>query len=665
MTVRNIKKNLAGAEDLLHGIGIESQSRGGSIYEMHKLDTYVPTYDVTEMQRSSLTFMRLYGTDTAYTDYRRNPTGTVGIPSDLGGVWEPIRSSELPICGNFTYGAYVFSSDCVVGYNNSFMQWKGALPKVVPAGSTPASTGGIDLGAWVGVDFLQHAALEYFHTSGNSAIENMLAGFPVRSKVGDYCNVSGTLFKHNSGDGTDISHYIVAGDTVSLSLWNLPDYAYGRSELMQMMSLMRDGMTFNVDTNVTVGALANESIDAVGLSNCTFSGSGIIKLADNSQLQNSRAMFYADGLTDCDVMLNFDGNNINNTNDINGSTGLIRAFVGFNCTRTRARNGTCKDANNEAWYFSSGCTDCHIHDNYSVNSFGSDWRLGGSTNVGCTIYNNTARVTRNIHSEKGSGVTGKQDGFAAVKYGAKNARVYGNTGSNLDSSGNQLGVLSTCARYIGMTGTFESFDNKWSGGTSSVSSILSDGSNLDLFKLHDTFYSGVATSSGGMELGVERNATASIKKLDIDIDGETNNTVLAIFDKSQIDKSGNLSVKSGSVRLNAKTLSGNYCLLLKGIGNLVIDVTLDHGGRSHAIQLENSSNSKIGGTINNNGNANRSVNFQDSSGNAVSIVSTNNGGNSVREFGTSDYNNITGCVLNGAISLLGVNSSESGNIIKP
>ena len=59
MTVRNIKKNLAGAEDLLHGIGVETQSRGGAFYDMHKLDTYVPTYDVTEMQRSSLTFMRL------------------------------------------------------------------------------------------------------------------------------------------------------------------------------------------------------------------------------------------------------------------------------------------------------------------------------------------------------------------------------------------------------------------------------------------------------------------------------------------------------------------------------------------------------------------------------------------------------------------------------
>lgn len=149
MTVRNIKKNLAGAEDLLHGIGVEAQSRGGAFYEMHKLDTYVPTYDVAEMQKSALTFMRLYGDDTHYTDYRRNSTGTIGIPSDLGGVWEPMRSSELPVCGSFTNGAYVFSSDCIVGYNDSFMQWQGDTPKVVAAGATPATSGGVGAGAWV------------------------------------------------------------------------------------------------------------------------------------------------------------------------------------------------------------------------------------------------------------------------------------------------------------------------------------------------------------------------------------------------------------------------------------------------------------------------------------------------------------------------------------
>lgn len=178
MTVRNIKKNLAGAEDLLHGIGVETQSRGGAFYDMHKLDTYVPTYDVTEMQRSSLTFMRLYGTDTAYTDYRRNPTGTIGIPSDLGGVWEPIRSSELPVCGSFIHGAYVFSSDCVVGYNDSFMQWQGDTPKVVAAGATPETTGGVSAGAWVSVGDILEQNVYLVVITGQSNAQGVNSGGP-------------------------------------------------------------------------------------------------------------------------------------------------------------------------------------------------------------------------------------------------------------------------------------------------------------------------------------------------------------------------------------------------------------------------------------------------------------------------------------------------------
>lgn len=148
-TQRVVRKQLAGAEDLLQGIGTVTQTRGTGTYPIHKLDIPIPTYDIAEMQASSAEFMRLYGSDTAYTDYRRNPEGTIGIPSNLGGVWEPMRSSEYLVCGNFATGAYVFSSDCVVGYNNSFTQWRGSLPKVVAAGSTPATSGGISSTAWV------------------------------------------------------------------------------------------------------------------------------------------------------------------------------------------------------------------------------------------------------------------------------------------------------------------------------------------------------------------------------------------------------------------------------------------------------------------------------------------------------------------------------------
>lgn len=148
-TQRVVRKQLAGAEDLLQGVGTVTQTRGTGSYPIHKLDIPIPTYDIAEMQASSAEFMRLYGSDTAYTDYRRNPEGTIGIPSNLGGVWEPMRSSEYLVCGNFATGAYVFSSDCIVALDQQSYNWQGSVPKVVAAGSTPATSGGVGAGAWV------------------------------------------------------------------------------------------------------------------------------------------------------------------------------------------------------------------------------------------------------------------------------------------------------------------------------------------------------------------------------------------------------------------------------------------------------------------------------------------------------------------------------------
>lgn len=148
-TQRVVRKQLAGAEDLLQGVGTVTQTRGSGSYPIHKLDIPIPTYNIAEMQASSAEFMRLYGSDTAYTDYRRNPEGTIGIPSNLGGVWEPMRSSEYLVCGNFATGAYVFNSDCIVAFDQQLYNWQGSVPKVVAAGTTPATSGGIGAGAWV------------------------------------------------------------------------------------------------------------------------------------------------------------------------------------------------------------------------------------------------------------------------------------------------------------------------------------------------------------------------------------------------------------------------------------------------------------------------------------------------------------------------------------
>lgn len=110
MTVRNIEKSLAGTEDLALGVGTVQQKRG----TVHRVNVFPSSYNYVDMQQyEDGDFFRLYGSDTFYTDYRRNPAGTSGIPAGAGGVWEPIRSSDRAVGGNFTDGAYLVDAESV------------------------------------------------------------------------------------------------------------------------------------------------------------------------------------------------------------------------------------------------------------------------------------------------------------------------------------------------------------------------------------------------------------------------------------------------------------------------------------------------------------------------------------------------------------------------
>lgn len=87
-TQRVIHKSLAGAEDLLQGVGTVQQSRGGQSYSIHKLDVPIPMVDVVEMQASEAEFVRLYITETETVLYRRVSTASVGdYVSNIQGYW--------------------------------------------------------------------------------------------------------------------------------------------------------------------------------------------------------------------------------------------------------------------------------------------------------------------------------------------------------------------------------------------------------------------------------------------------------------------------------------------------------------------------------------------------------------------------------------------------
>ena len=141
MTVRNIKKSLAGVEDLAIGIGTLRQERG----EVNRVNVFPSSYSYIDMQQyEDGDFFRLYGSDLSYTDYRRNPAGTVGIPAGAGGVWEPLTSNDKVIGGNTLDGAYLADASYLVWHaaTESNYAWTGAFPKVVAPGTDPAAVAG-------------------------------------------------------------------------------------------------------------------------------------------------------------------------------------------------------------------------------------------------------------------------------------------------------------------------------------------------------------------------------------------------------------------------------------------------------------------------------------------------------------------------------------------
>lgn len=140
MTVRNIKKSLAGVEDLAIGIGELQQERG----VVHRVNVFPSSYSYIDMQQyEGGDFFRLYGSDVSYTDYRRNPAGTVGIPAGVGGVWEPLTNNDKIIGGNTIDGAYLVDETYLVWHAASGRNysWSGTFPRTVAPGVDPTAVG--------------------------------------------------------------------------------------------------------------------------------------------------------------------------------------------------------------------------------------------------------------------------------------------------------------------------------------------------------------------------------------------------------------------------------------------------------------------------------------------------------------------------------------------
>lgn len=179
MTVRNVKKNLAGQQDLLPGVGPYNQVRRGvavsmdgpakSYIELWKSycgDAYVGTFEdgftaTTGSVAVSLTLGRAYryiGATQVTVAEDSSPGlnwSELVVSTDSLMVRETLRRSYAEagynlVAGSFKAGGIVYAATDAVLYEaeGKAYSWGGVLPKIVPENSSPELSGGIRPGAW-------------------------------------------------------------------------------------------------------------------------------------------------------------------------------------------------------------------------------------------------------------------------------------------------------------------------------------------------------------------------------------------------------------------------------------------------------------------------------------------------------------------------------------
>lgn len=158
--------------------------------------------------------------------------------------------------GTFQEGTEVVSRNGTVLWklpdgDGDYYRWDGDLPKQVPAGSTPQSTGGIGKGAWVSVgdatlrgSLSNYTALIYKANDGLSAVDSMLSGYPTTAKVGDIVSTGGTSWERINSNG-DIA------DFKSLTPLYVTDFGFTgvgdeTNKLSLLLSAVRDGATIDL-----------------------------------------------------------------------------------------------------------------------------------------------------------------------------------------------------------------------------------------------------------------------------------------------------------------------------------------------------------------------------------------------------------------------------------
>lgn len=277
---------------------------------------------------------------------------------DLGAL-AVTREEYVTLPGSFDTGVTVNTKNELVVFTDGKYRWDGALPKEVPAGSTPASTGDIGIGAWVAIGNTALKA-ELKESDGVALIGGIAVELDTFANLGTNTTEEGRLVTTKTASGIYNEYAVVpntgsTGDGVVII-----DRADGKQLSLQIedsidvRSFYKEGMT---DQQVLQSALdfagSMAGFCEVKLTQKNLKGDpwiftrlhigpktifrgagGWLKFADNICINPATSYYLVENFDSDDVHikdLHIDGNQANNTQFLVAD---ILTFGGNRCSLT-------------------------------------------------------------------------------------------------------------------------------------------------------------------------------------------------------------------------------------------------------------------------------------------------------------------------------------------
>ncbi|ARB85975.1 MULTISPECIES: tail fiber/spike domain-containing protein [Yersinia] len=250
-----------------------------------------------------------------YTDRLGREHLTIEGMRDI--IEKAIKAFGFVTMDSFEDGATLDNSSQVLRWesNGEYYRWDGSFPKVVPAASTPETSGGIGIGAWLSVG---DAALRGNLSSNADGEGDALVGSSINGRVGTVHSELQLLWGRGFIQAEDY------GDLTSINATELLQSALDDASSAQVPVVIKT-------PNITVGGLKIGSNTTIIMPNVT------LKLKDNSNVplfSNKNIVFAGSTPIDKNITIfggTFDFNGINQADTTStGEWQIGMTFVGVN-----------------------------------------------------------------------------------------------------------------------------------------------------------------------------------------------------------------------------------------------------------------------------------------------------------------------------------------------